>query len=119
MSVTTRARNVPPRPAELGFYWRKVWHSNPRWPCDHNGFRDRPIRPLWQPSVRAMLAAPRTSPSQRCVAPGPGRSENDGVDVGFAARLVEHVERAVVDDHPAGRADHGAAQRRPAQVVDP
>src|SRR4029079_4276299 len=30
---------------------RRVWDLNPRWPCDHNGFRDRPIRPLWQPSV--------------------------------------------------------------------
>ena len=26
--------------------WRRRWDSNPRWPCDHNGFRDRPIRPL-------------------------------------------------------------------------
>jgi hypothetical protein len=25
---------------------RRRWDSNPRWPCDHNGFRDRPIRPL-------------------------------------------------------------------------
>ena len=31
-------------------YWRKAWDSNPRKPEDFNGFRGRPIRPLWQPS---------------------------------------------------------------------
>jgi hypothetical protein len=31
--------------------WRKAWDSNPRKPEDFNGFRGRPIRPLWQPSV--------------------------------------------------------------------
>jgi hypothetical protein len=26
---------------------RRGWDSNPRWGKPHNGFRDRPIRPLW------------------------------------------------------------------------
>src|SRR3546814_9821586 len=26
--------------------WRRGWDSNPRYPCEHNGFRDRPVRPL-------------------------------------------------------------------------
>ncbi len=26
---------------------RRGWDSNPRWVKTHNGFRDRPIRPLW------------------------------------------------------------------------
>ena len=26
---------------------RRGWDSNPRWPEGHNGFRDRPIQPLW------------------------------------------------------------------------
>ena len=30
---------------------RKEWDSNPRRPEDLNGFRGRPIRPLWHPSV--------------------------------------------------------------------
>ena len=27
--------------------WRRGWDSNPRYACTHNGFRDRPDRPLW------------------------------------------------------------------------
>ena len=32
------------------FFWRMVRDSNPRWSCPHNGFQDRRIRPLCQPS---------------------------------------------------------------------
>ena len=32
------------------YYWRMVRDSNPRWSCPHNGFQDRRIRPLCQPS---------------------------------------------------------------------
>ena len=31
--------------------WRRGWDSNPRYACTHNGFRDRPDRPLWHPSA--------------------------------------------------------------------
>ena len=31
--------------------WRRGWDSNPRYACTHNGFRDRPDRPLWHLSV--------------------------------------------------------------------
>jgi hypothetical protein len=31
--------------------WRQGWDSNPWTPCDVNGFRDRPIRPLWHLAV--------------------------------------------------------------------
>jgi site-specific DNA recombinase len=31
-------------------FWRRGWDSNPRYRFRHNGFRDRPIRPLWHPS---------------------------------------------------------------------
>ena len=34
----------------LYFSWRMVRDSNPRWSCPHNGFQDRRIRPLCQPS---------------------------------------------------------------------
>ncbi len=27
--------------------WRRGWDSNPRYARTHNGFRDRPDRPLW------------------------------------------------------------------------
>src|ERR687893_2856345 len=30
---------------------RQGWDSNPWMPCDINGFRDRPIRPLWHLAV--------------------------------------------------------------------
>ena len=42
-------------------YWRKAWDSNPRKPEDFNGFRGRPIRPLWQPSGRNCTAATRAA----------------------------------------------------------
>ena len=32
--------------------WRRGWDSNPRYGYPYNGFRDRPIRPLWHLSVR-------------------------------------------------------------------
>src|SRR5262245_10631979 len=31
--------------------WRRGWDSNPRYACTHNGFRDRPDRPLRHLSV--------------------------------------------------------------------
>ena len=34
----------------LFYLWRMVRDSNPRWSCPHNGFQDRRIRPLCQPS---------------------------------------------------------------------
>jgi hypothetical protein len=35
-------------PGDFGRHdWRRGWDSNPRYGCPHNGFRDRPIRPLW------------------------------------------------------------------------
>ena len=33
--------------------WRRGWDSNPRYPYGHNGFRDRPDRPLWHLSARS------------------------------------------------------------------
>src|SRR5688572_19304228 len=36
---------------QLVKYWRRGWDSNPRYPCGHNGFRDRPDRPLRHLSV--------------------------------------------------------------------
>ena len=33
--------------------WRRGWDSNPRYPRGHNGFRDRPDRPLWHLSASA------------------------------------------------------------------
>ncbi len=33
--------------------WRRERDSNPRYPCEYNGFRDRPIQPLWHLSNNA------------------------------------------------------------------
>ena len=37
-------------PPDQRFRWRRERDSNPRRPESLNGFRDRPIRPLWHPS---------------------------------------------------------------------
>src|SRR6185312_5299420 len=37
--------------------WRRGWDSNPRYACTHNGFRDRPDRPLRHPSAGSNGAA--------------------------------------------------------------
>jgi hypothetical protein len=48
-----------PRPSFLltywGRQWRRGWDSNPRYACTHNGFRDRPDRPLWHPSEGELI----------------------------------------------------------------
>ncbi len=38
-----------------GLKWRRGWDSNPRYACTHNGFRDRPDRPLWHLSGRRVI----------------------------------------------------------------
>jgi hypothetical protein len=52
--VDADARSLAIRFAPLGICagrWRQGWDSNPWMPCDINGFRDRPIRPLWHLAV--------------------------------------------------------------------
>ena len=44
--------------------WRRGWDSNPRYAHAHNGFRDRPDRPLRHPSAIGVLA-PRPGPLWR------------------------------------------------------
>ena len=39
--------------------WRRGWDSNPRIRCRINGFRDRPVRPLWHLSVLEIILAER------------------------------------------------------------
>ncbi len=41
--------------------WRMRWDSNPRKPCDLNGFRDRPIRPLSHSSVHEVSGSDAAS----------------------------------------------------------
>src|SRR5471032_34232 len=40
---------------EGGKVWRRGWDSNPRYACTHNGFRDRPDRPLWHLSGATLI----------------------------------------------------------------
>jgi hypothetical protein len=35
----------------MNYAWRRGWDSNPRYAHAHNGFRDRPVRPLRHPSA--------------------------------------------------------------------
>ena len=62
--------------------WRRGRDSNPRYACTHNGFRDRPIKPLWHPSEgsprdeRVMSNHPGRglqAASAACMVPFPGR----------------------------------------------
>jgi hypothetical protein len=41
--------------AERWVRWRRGWDSNPRYACTHNGFRDRPDRPLWHLSGAPLI----------------------------------------------------------------
>ena len=55
---------------KAGTRWRREWDSNPRYAYTHNGFRDRPIQPLWHPSagVLEIRSIGRADTSQK--APG-------------------------------------------------
>src|SRR5713101_5232096 len=71
--------------------WRRGWDSNPRYACTHNGFRDRPDRPLWHLS-RATLIRGRFPPGNRrklrrqrpVLLP---KSRVSGVDLGRSLRI--------------------------------
>ena len=45
--------------------WRRGWDSNPRYPYEHNGFRDRPIQPLSH--LSALVMAFRFSRKKDCI----------------------------------------------------
>ena len=45
-------RKIPCIPLETNNPERRGWDSNPRYGYPYNGFRDRPIRPLWHLSGR-------------------------------------------------------------------
>ena len=49
--ATRQAGQGLPESGSIGG-WRRGWDSNPRYACTHNGFRDRPNRPLWHLSDR-------------------------------------------------------------------
>src|SRR5213596_3581175 len=44
---------------------RTGWDSNPRYPCGHTGFRDRPFQPLTHLSINRLHVACCTSPRAR------------------------------------------------------
>ena len=58
-------------------WWRRDRDSNPGNPCRLNGFRDRPIRPLWHLSATgfvkpwAHLRNARRRHNSKCPKPGP------------------------------------------------
>ena len=52
--------------------WRRGWDSNPRYGYPYNGFRDRPIRPLWHLSGR-LDHAPMAVGSGTFIVPVPWR----------------------------------------------
>jgi hypothetical protein len=58
VSPISKLRNtvLPVSPGRTTAIWRRGWDSNPRYACTHNGFRDRPDRPLWHLSARRRRA---------------------------------------------------------------
>src|SRR5579862_2316173 len=67
--------------------WRRGWDSNPRYACTHNGFRDRPDRPLWHLSaVGAALIGGRFPASNKT-----------SVRAGKRAESVEKTRVSAVD----------------------
>jgi hypothetical protein len=71
--------------------WRRGWDSNPRYACTHNGFRDRPDRPLWHLSGAPLIGG-RFCPGNSAVGLanlrlfGP-ESGLSGVDLGGLLRI--------------------------------
>ena len=53
--------------------WRRGWDSNPRYPQRHNGFRDRPVRPLRHPSDPRNLGRKGRSAKRRDISVTPPR----------------------------------------------
>ncbi len=50
LQVLTGKNSVNSVPTQ-GLKWRRGWDSNPRYPCEHNSFRDCHNRPLCHPSA--------------------------------------------------------------------
>ena len=79
--------------------WRRGWDSNPRYACTHNGFRDRPDRPLWHLSGAPLIGADfagatrrsegRYSPLQ------PGIQGVSGVDLGASCVYSALLRRVI------------------------
>ena len=57
------AKKKNPTIYSLNPYWRRERDSNPRYSKEYNGFRDRPIRPLWHLSLRGLT---KLSSCRRC-----------------------------------------------------
>ena len=94
---------------------RRVWDSNPRWPQDHNGFRDRPVRPLRQLSSGRRYRSASTGREERCEQRGRRVGLDSGDDLELVrqprvdAEVVERAERAGLrvrcpEHHPRRRA---------------
>src|SRR5580704_11806486 len=49
------ARNFGKLSSVSNVLWRRGWDSNQRYACTHNGFRDRPDRPLWHLSGAPLI----------------------------------------------------------------
>jgi hypothetical protein len=49
--------------------WRRGRDSNPRYTCAHNGFRDRPIQPLWHLSTRGRILVTRSAAPCKSLSP--------------------------------------------------
>jgi hypothetical protein len=77
-----RHRQVRAPGGACGGGWRRGWDSNPRTGCPVNGFRDRPIRPLWHLSFEASPAVTFQGTKPRLVDGAQPSSSRTGIDGG-------------------------------------
>ena len=69
-------------PRDIQYYWRMVRDSNPRTGCPVNGFQDRRIRPLCQPSLT--FCSRRSFNLRFCSLIAPGGAAHHSFALGFA-----------------------------------
>src|SRR5262245_35036991 len=79
--------------------WRRGWDSNPRYACTHNGFRDRPDRPLRHLSRATLISGrfpPGNRPQLRRQGPVlPLKSGGSDVDLEGSLRIFALLRRVV------------------------
>ena len=93
LAVAADVKSATARVPSFVLNWRRGWDSNPRYACTHNGFRDRPNRPLWHLSVarayRVVSGSPQ--PDRHLRTPPPGADQP-----GWAAEARRPARAATV-----------------------
>lgn len=101
-------------------WWRRVRDSNPRCPQRHNGFRDRPVRPLRQLSYRSScdggecISLRRTVQAHLPASQGQGpKTSSPGAPFSPSSRILSCMSGSVLagNTHPLAMAMRCARAR--------